>query len=359
MFLRFLLAAAATSLRPTRLPPTGLPHIYWQFISHRLTPLRWSSLLSSCLLFTGLSFPGTAQGHGVAGARLFVSTLLVDDPNVADEATLPLFFWLPQPTTPGTPATQQYQLNVEWDKRITENFGFAINTGYSWLRTPGAKTANGWQNLDLTLKYKPYVNAEHEFMMSVGVIREFARTGANGTNGAALGNDDSGSTTPTFYFGKGLGDLPIGYLRPLAITGTFGYRIADKKLKLTGTDADSGDLLFNNGSSNQWVGAMTVQYSMLYLQSQVKDFDLPDWVNRLTPLVETTWSSSASKPNNTSTQYLFGVGVNYTTTSYSVSAEMLIPGNRQTGSHLGLVAEFHLYFDDMFPTSLGKPLVSL
>jgi len=36
---------------------------------------------------------------------------------------------------------------------------------------------------------------------------------------------------------------------------------------------------------------------------------------------------------------------------------MLVPGNRQTGSHLGLVAQFHLYFDDMFPTSLGKPIV--
>ena len=71
-----------------------------------------------------------------------------------------------------------------------------------------------------------------------------------------------------------------------------------------------------------------------------------------------TWSSPASKPNNSSTQFLVSAGVNYTERDYSVSAEMLIPGNRQSGSHLGLVAELHLYFDDMFPTSLGKPLVS-
>ena len=243
--------------------------------------------LLTLLLFTAL--PIHAHAHGVAGPRLFVSTMLIDDPNVADEATLPLFLWLPQPTSPGTDPAQQYQLNFEWDKRITENFGFAIASGYTWLRTPGAKTANGWQNIEVTLKYKPYVNAEHEFMMSVGVVREFARTGANGSNGAALDNDDSSSTTPTFYFGKGLGDLPIGYLRPFAVTGTIGYQIADKKLKLTGTDPDSGDQLFNNGGSNQWVGGITVQYSMLYLQSQVKDFSLPDWVNRLTPLVEVAW----------------------------------------------------------------------
>jgi hypothetical protein len=312
----------------------------------------------SALLIAGLLSTGPARAHGVAGARLFVSTMLIDDPNVADEATLPLFFWLPRPAGAGTQPPQQYQLNVEFDKRITENFGFALNSGYSWLRTPGAKTANGWQNLAVTLKYKPYVNAEHEFMMSVGVVRSFARTGANGSNGAVLGNSDSGSTTPMFYFGKGLGDLPIRYLRPFAITGTFGYQIADKKLKLTGIDPDSGNPLFNNGTSNQWVGGITVQYSLQYLQSQVKDFNFPDWVNRLTPLAEAAWSSPASNPNNMSTQYLVGAGVNYTSRDYAMAIEMLIPGNRQSGSHLGLVAQFHLYFDDLLPTSLGKPLVS-
>ena len=50
-------------------------------------------------------------------------------------------------------------------------------------------------------------------MLSLGVSRESARTGANGTNGAVLGNDDSSSTTPTIFWGKGFGDLPIGVAR--------------------------------------------------------------------------------------------------------------------------------------------------
>jgi hypothetical protein len=65
-----------------------------------------------------------------------------------------------------------------------------------------------------------------------------------------LGNNDSSSTTPTIFWGKGFGDLPIGFLRPLALTGTFGYQIADTNLKVTGTDPDSGNPLFNNGTSN-------------------------------------------------------------------------------------------------------------
>jgi diacylglycerol kinase-like protein len=58
-----------------------------------------------------------------------------------------------------------------------------------------------------------------------GVIREFPRTGS-----PVLGNNDVGTTTPTLYWGKGLGDLPIGWLRPLAITGTIGYQYADKRV---------------------------------------------------------------------------------------------------------------------------------
>ena len=152
-------------------------------------------------------------------------------------------------------------------------------------------------------------------MLSLGVSREFARTGAIGGIGAALDNDDTSSTTPTIFWGKGFGDLPIGFLRPLALTGTLGYTFADKKLKVIGADPDSGDPLFNNGISNQWSGGLSLQYSMRYLQTQVKDLGLPEFVNRLTPVVEMAWSSPASSPSQSTTQFLFGVGVNYTADS--------------------------------------------
>jgi hypothetical protein len=291
-----------------------------------------------------------AFAHGFAGPHMFVSTLILDDPNVADEASLPTFSYQPQPSN-GGPVTNLYAAEFEFDKRITENFGFAINDGYQWLTQPGNKTANGWENLSVTLKYKPYVNDEHEFMMSVGVVRNLARTGANGENGATLGNDDSGSTAPTIYFGKGFGDLPIGWARAFAVTGELSYQIADKNLKVI--DA-AGDL--NNGTSNTWVGGLSLQYSMRYLAGQVKDYGLPEFVNQLTPLVEFQWSSPTGRPSQGSTQYLIAPGINYTAETYAVTVEALIPGNRATGSHLGVIAQFHLYFDDLFPNSLGKPI---
>ena len=79
-------------------------------------------------------------------------------------------------------------------------------------------------------------------------------------------------------------------------------------LKVSGFDPDMGGPQYNNGMSNLWTGGLSVQYSMRYLQSQVKDFGLPEFVNRLTPVVELAWSSSASRPTQTTTQYPTGAG---------------------------------------------------
>jgi hypothetical protein len=293
-----------------------------------------------------------AHAHGFAGDHMFISTLLIDDPNVADEASTPTFQYLPQAAGSGA-TSYNYNLGFEFDKRITENFGFAINDGYTWLTQPGTKTANGWNNVVVTLKYKPYVNAEHEFIVSAGVQREFARSGANGSNGATLGNDDSGSTGPTLYFGKGFGDLPIGPLRPLFLTGELTYTIADKNLKI-----DPFGIPANNGNPNTWSGGLSLQYSVRYLSAQVKDYGLSNFVNRLTPVVELAWSSTATQPDNgTPTTYLWGLGVNYTATTYAVTVEALLAGNRATGNHPGVIAQFHLYFDDLLGSTLGTPIV--
>jgi hypothetical protein len=308
--------------------------------------------LLAAMAVSTMALSNHACAHGFVGDHLFISTLLLDDPNVADEASLPTFSFLPQPNE-GGPTSNLYGLGFEWDKRITENFGFAINDGYNWLTQPGSKTANGWQNIVVTLKWKPYVNEKHEFLFSVGVQREIARSGANGENGAVLDNDDSSSTEPTFYFAKGFGDIPVDVLRPLMLTGELGYVIADKKLKVDPADGSP----INNGNANAWAGGLSLQYSIRYLSAEVKDYGLPTFVNRLTPVVELTWSSPASKPNQDATQYLWGIGLNYTATDYAFGLEMLVPGNRETGSHLGVIAQFHLYFDDMFPHSLGKPIL--
>src|SRR4051812_31692342 len=254
--------------------------------------------------------PHLAQAHAIAGARVFPVTLTIDDPGVADEASIPTFSAQRQGASGDLGPTWQYDLGFEWDKRITENFGLGVSGAYTIQSTHGDKTRTGFQNLNVSAKYQAWVNGPHEAIVSLGVIREFGRTGT-----AHVGADEYGSTTPTIYFGKGMGDLGVPALRPMAITGTFGYTVADKKLMaIQSTDSDSGEgslgaTRFNNGNSNRWVGGLSFQYSMPYLRSQVRDLGLPEFFNRLTPLVEIAWSSPASKPTDLGTQVMVSPGL--------------------------------------------------
>ncbi|MBV9784069.1 MAG: hypothetical protein JO264_09640 [Acidisphaera sp.] len=296
-----------------------------------------------------------ALAHGIAGARVFVATLTIDDPAVSDEASFPTITYLRHGADGGPGPTYETDITGEFDKTITRNFGFAINDGYTVLDTAHDKTRIGWQDLTVTAKYQVYVNAEHEFMMSLGVIREFGHTGTT-----HIGADQYGSTTPTVYFGKGLGDLPIGWLRPLAITGTGGFAIADRELKVTGqtVDPDTGltSMLFNNGYANRWVGGLSLQYSIPYLQSQVRHLNIPDFVARLTPLVELAYSSPATSPSDLGTQLVFAPGVIYSGDTYQLGIEALIPGNKASGSNVGVITQFHVFLDDLFPNSIGRPI---
>lgn len=302
-----------------------------------------------------------AAAHAIAGARVFPVTLTIDDPGVADEASIPTFTAQRQGASGEAGPGWEYNFGFEFDKRITENFGLGVSTAYTVRTTQGDKTRTGFQNLNVLAKYQAWVNAPHEAIVSLGVVREFGRTGTS-----HIGADQYGSTTPMLYFGKGMGDVPVPALRPFAVTGTFGYTVADRKLKaIAGSDtgADAGltgvqALQFNSGNANRWVGGLSLQYSLPYLRSQVRDYGLPEFVNRLTPLIEVAWSSPASKPSDLGTQLVFAPGVIYSASSYQVGIEALIPANRASGRNVGVVAQFHLFFDDMFPNSLGKPLLS-
>jgi hypothetical protein len=81
---------------------------------------------------------------------------------------------------------------------------------------------NGFQNLETTIRWQFATLARHEFVMSAGLSIEWGGTGAQ-----AVGAESFSTYTPTIWVGKGFADLPdsLGWLRPFAITGQFGYAI--------------------------------------------------------------------------------------------------------------------------------------
>jgi hypothetical protein len=99
-----------------------------------------------------------------------------------------------------------------------------------------------------------------------------------------------------------------------------------------------------------------VQYSLSYLQGQVKDYGFGDFVNRLVPLVELTWSSQTTRPADTDPQFTIAPGVIYMADTWDFGIEALIPGNKATGTNVGVIAQFHIFLDDLFPKTIGRPI---
>ena len=236
----------------------------------------------------------------------------------------------------------------------------SFGSTYSHLGAPGGQFgsgANGFQNLETNFKYRVFKDPAHEFVVSVGFNVEWGRTGSQ-----KVGAEQFNVTTPTLYFGKGFGDLPdsLPWLRPIAVTGQFGYAIPGRRSTTTfGIDADSGDPTTDTEFHPRvlaWGG--TLQYSLPYLKTAVIDLGLPDFINRLIPLVEASFQTPVGNTitSGTITTGTINPGFLYVGNTYQIGVEALIPVNRQSGSRIGVLAQLHFYLDDIDPRGIGKPI---
>jgi hypothetical protein len=284
-----------------------------------------------------LAAPQSAWAHAECGNRVFPATLTMDDPGVGDELSLPTVTDKPIPANNGASAGHSIDYAYEWDKTITQDLGFAVNGDYFTQRGTG-QNLNGWGNLNLTLKDELPCLEAHELMASLGVAREFSKSGSAQlvTSGSI---DSVSNTTPTLYLGKGMGDLPIAALRPVAITSEFAYQVSDQP----------------NAAPNQWKYSFSVQYSLPYLNEHVKAMDLPEFLTRLVPLIEFAYSA----PHNMPTTGTMAPGVLYEADLWQFGVEALIPVNNATRQSQGngVIAQMHFFIDDIFPNSIGKPLI--
>jgi hypothetical protein len=291
-----------------------------------------------------------ASAHCFVGGRFFPATLAIDDPCVADELSLPTVDWF---KTGDDPAARQIDVSTEFSKRITEYFGVSINSTWTNLNQPGMPSQSGFQNVELTAKYQFLTWNEHEFVMSAALVAELGNTGA-----AGVGAESFTTYTPTLYVGKGFGDLPdsAGWLRAFGLTGQVGYAIPSSSSSIT-VDPDSGDVSVDLHPRFLRYGA-SLQYSMPYLKSSVVDLGLPDFINRLVPLVEANFQTPVSNFAGTGliTTGTVNPGVVWVGNYFQVAAEAIVPINRASGTGIGGIVQLHLYLDDIFPHGIGAPI---
>ncbi len=276
--------------------------------------------------------PALAHAHGVAGPRFFPATLAVDDPAVADELSLPTISHMDGETG----------ISGEYSKRITSTLGISLGETWSRIKEDDSPAASGFQNLETSIKWQALTSAEHEAIVSFGLAAEWSRTGA-----AGVGAEAHTTFSPTFFFGKGAGDLPasMGWARPFAVTGQVGYAIPSR-----GQDPGEPE---PNPRVVEW--GLTLQYSLPYLQAQVRDLGLPQPFAGMTPLVEASLETPVTGPDRTTTGTI-NPGVIWAGRHFQLGAEAMVPVNAASGRHVGVVVQLHMFLDDLFPRSLGKPI---
>jgi hypothetical protein len=295
---------------------------------------------------------GRAYGHGFAGARFFPATLSTDDPFVADELSLPTISTI---RTPDGVGTRETDISVDISKRITPQFAIEIGESLTVLNPHEGHATNGFGNLELSGKYQVLKNDAHEAIASLGLGVE-----VGGTGSSSIGADSFSTWSPGIFFGKGFGDLPeaLRFLKPIAITGLASFAIptsaSTRSVTLNKQTRESEIEVERHPDVLEW--GFALEYSVIYLQSQVQDMHLPAPINRLIPLVEFALETPLNRGEQGQTTGTINPGVIWAGKYFQVGAEAVIPINQRTGNNVGVIAQLHFFLDDLFPHSLGRPL---
>ncbi len=307
-----------------------------------VTKSKWMAVLflMCTLILTGVS---TASAHGFAGKRFFPTTINVDDPFMNDE--LSFAYNHIKDSALGADPAKVSTLIADYSKTITKHFGFSIGGTLVDQNPQVGKAQAGFDNIDLGVKYQFFTSDAHEAILSVGSGFSLANTGQ-----AKVGAESFTLFSPTLFFGKGFGDLPdsMGALKPLAITGTFAGNIPSRASTIT---ADGVTL---NPASLSW--GFTLQYDLHYLQSFVKDIGLPAPLSHMIPIVEFAFNSGLNRGSKLTTGTV-NPGVLWMGKDMELGVEAQIPINNHSSNNVGISVLVHFFIDDLFPDSLGKPLV--
>jgi hypothetical protein len=284
------------------------------------------AVASSALMLSLL--PQSAHAHAIAGDRVFPATLEVDDPSVATELSLPSVSWARGPLDDNGNFPNMTNIGAEFDLLVAPNFAVGISDGWNSQTARGERGVYGYDSIEVSGKYLFYENDEHEILMSAGLKVDIGGTGAS-----SFGDDGTSTFTPTYYVGKGMGDLPdnMALLKPFAITGTLGVAIAQ-----------------NRSSPDVLQPGITLQYSMPYLKSAVKDYDLPTFVNHLIPVVEIPLSVGLNNGAHTWGGTV-NPGIIYIGNTWQFAVEASLPLTAGDQHGVGVNAQFHVFLDDLVP----------
>ncbi|HET7587889.1 MAG TPA: hypothetical protein VFL45_07425 [Gammaproteobacteria bacterium] len=277
-------------------------------------------------LAIALTIPPLAYGHGFAGKRFFPATLNLEDSFVAPE----LDFLYTHNRVPGEEGGDVYasDLEAEFAKPLTRDFQLSLGADYLHLNPLDGPAVNGFENFEVGAKYQVFIDDAAESALAVGVEAEIGNTGSSHVDAEPFT-----VVAPAVYYSKGFGNLSTGWLRPFAITAQVAPTFP----------TDSGE-----PHAIEW--GVTLQYSLPYLESFVKDTGLPAPFRNMIPIVEFPMETCLDRGCSGETTGTINPGFIWIGKVSQLAFELVIPANDDSGSHIGFQLQYHLYLDDIFPS---------
>jgi hypothetical protein len=280
--------------------------------------------------------PTMSLAYTAAGDRNFPAQLILPQIGPTDALWMPISTQPAEALEPKDP-TRETNFIPTYSKLMTEEFGIQLEDGLVHLDRLRASSVTGAPNFVALLQYEPILDPGHEFLLSVQLQHEFGGTGDPG-----VGSEKNGATTPGVTFGKGLGDLPIRYWRPLAITGFAGYEIGQ------------------GARTNLFQVGLSIQYSIPYLLSKVANVDMPEFLRGMTPMTEVFFTNPVNHVSGqgTNTTLVVAPGISYSQgRGWELGIEALIPTTRAAGAGIGVIAQLLIQLDYLLPDSVvGRPI---
>jgi hypothetical protein len=276
-----------------------------------------------------------AHAHGVVGDRSFIEPFVTEDVNPKNELVIA------RPEWDHSREADTFHLGFGLEKKLADRFSLTLES--EWLhvspRDEEEPNESGFGNLSAALKYAFFVDAAHEAILSAAV----EATAPTGSERVGAGRD--WAFAPILLYGKGFGDLAdgLGWLRPFAVQGDVVLEVAA-----------------NDERTTRFVHDIAFQYSVPYLQAQVRDLGLSWPLANLIPVVELNFERGLSGEGEGKSALTTTPAILYIDDYVEVGVAGRFPLNGTAHDELswGVMGIVDLFIDDIFPWSTWQPFGS-